>query len=85
MDFRDPYSFNTDSDNPYFDSLPVFTVVMCEEYPSAICGINGPGGLYESGDNWVKIWIGEQFYPWLAVNYLTRGDYESEECDDMSI
>ena len=46
---------------------------MCEK---EVCGIYGPSGeLYTKVEGWGDKIDLEQFYPWLATNYLIRGRY----------
>ena len=62
---------------------------MCEkEWGTIVCGINGPGGLYE-WTGWGDKMDISQWYPWLAINYLVRGDYalkdEKPEVDEWGL
>ena len=64
---------------PYYDSTPTFSVKMCDD---GVCGIYGPAGeLYTKTDWGDKIDL-EEYYPWLAINYLVRGSYTMEGTDD---
>ena len=52
---------------------------MCDD---GVCGIYGPAGeLYTKTDWGDKIDL-EEYYPWLAINYLVRGSYTMEGTDD---